>query len=51
MPGWPAAQLIVEGASGHVALPGGDRPSLEMRSHAIAARDGALPERIRAASL
>jgi myo-inositol-1(or 4)-monophosphatase len=46
-----AAELIVEEAGGRVALPGGDRLDLEMRSHAIAARDGALLEQVRAAFL
>jgi myo-inositol-1(or 4)-monophosphatase len=46
-----AAQLIVTEAGGAVALPGGDTLDLEMRSTAIAARDAALLEQVRAAFL
>ena len=41
-----AAQLIVVEAGGAVALPGGDRLDLEMRSRAAAARSAELVERL-----
>jgi myo-inositol-1(or 4)-monophosphatase len=41
-----AAQLIVLEAGGAVALPGGDALDLEMRSRALAARDGAMLQRV-----
>jgi len=43
-----AAQLIVIEAGGAVALPGGDRLDLEMRSRAAAARSGELAEQLSA---
>jgi myo-inositol-1(or 4)-monophosphatase len=42
-----AAQLIVTEAGGAVALPGGDRLNLEMRSRAVAARSPQLAQRLR----
>jgi myo-inositol-1(or 4)-monophosphatase len=41
-----AGQLIVEEAGGAVALPGGDRLDLDMRSRAVAARSPELVERL-----
>jgi myo-inositol-1(or 4)-monophosphatase len=42
-----AAQLLVKEAGGAVAFPADDELSLEMRSVVLAARDGALLERLR----
>lgn len=41
-----AGQLIVTECGGAVAFPGGDGLDLSMRSHAVAARDAALVERL-----
>jgi myo-inositol-1(or 4)-monophosphatase len=41
-----AGQLLVREVGGALAFPGGDALDLEMRSRALAARDGVLLERL-----